>query len=247
MNSIHAVTSYNSKFIPQNSGESLYLRPFMFASEEGLGINPSNRFRYMVIASPSGACFSSDSFSIYIEREEARAFPHGTGFAKTGGNYAVSLRSAAYAKKLGCFTTLWIDALEKKYIEEMSGMNFFAVIDNRIHTPPISDTILDGITRKSLIVLAKDLGFQVIEEKIELEFLLKTIKSGQCKEVFACGTAAIVSSVDELVEKTGEKYSLKNRDRKVANQLRNELLGIQEGRGLDKHQWIEKVPDWTLD
>lgn len=241
MSSVLEVTGLCAKFVPRRTGESLYLRPFMFASEEALGIRPSDTFRYMVIASPSGSYFSGDVLSVLIERESARAYPGGTGFAKTGGNYAASLLSAVKAKKLGCAQTLWLDGREKKYIEEMSGMNFFAVINNVLHTPKISDTILDGITRKSIIVLAKDLGIKVVEEKIEIENLIKLIKSGECTEAFACGTAAIINCIDNLAEQNGERYQLKDPKGKIGSMLRSKLLAIQEGRDEDKYHWITKV------
>jgi branched-chain amino acid aminotransferase len=242
MNSVLEVTALCAKFIPKKSGESLYLRPFMFASEEALGIRPADQFRYMLIASPSGSYFSgSNSLSVLIEREGARAFPHGTGYAKTGGNYAASLLSAAKAKKLGCAQTLWLDGREKKFIEEMSGMNFFAVINNNLHTPQMSDTILDGITRKSLIYLAKDLGIKVIEEKMAINDLIKLIKTGECTEAFACGTAAIINPIDVLMEDNKESYKLLGSDGPMANMLREKLLAIQEGRAEDKYHWVTKV------
>ena len=149
------VTAYSADFVPRRSGESLYLRPFMFATEEALGIKPSEKFRFMVIASPSGSYFSSGGLSVLIERHGARAFPGGTGFAKAGGNYAASLLAAIKTKQLGFVQTLWLDGRDKKYIEEMSGMNFFAVINGELHTPEINDSILEGITRKSIIILQK--------------------------------------------------------------------------------------------
>jgi len=204
-----------------------------------LGIRPADQFRFMVIASPSGSYFSgTGALSVLIEREGARAFPHGTGFAKTGGNYAASLLSATKAKKLGCAQTLWLDGREKKYIEEMSGMNFFAVINNTLHTPQLSDTILAGITRKSLIHLAKDLGINVVEEKMEIDNL---IKSGECTEVFACGTAAIINPIDSLIEENGERYTLKDINCTKASMLRSQLLAIQEGRAEDKYHWVTTV------
>jgi branched-chain amino acid aminotransferase len=195
----------------------------------------------MVIASPSGSYFSGSVLSVLIERESARAFPGGTGFAKAGGNYAASLLSSIKAKKLGFVQTLWLDARERKYVEEMSGMNFFAVINNELHTPKICDTILDGITRKSLIIIAKELGISVVEGNIDISDLIKFIKSGECTEAFACGTAAIITSIDYLAEQTGEQFPLKDPKGKVANLLKSKLLAIQEGRDEDKHGWVTKV------
>jgi branched-chain amino acid aminotransferase len=246
MKSVFELTALCSKIIPSHSGESLYLRPFMFATEEALGVRPSETFRFMVIASPSGSYFTGSVLSVLIERESARAFPGGTGYAKAGGNYAASLLSSIKAKKLGFVQTLWLDARERKYVEEMSGMNFFAVINNELHTPKVSDTILDGITRKSLIVLGRELGITVVEENIEIEELIKFVKSGECTEAFACGTAAIITSIDYLAEANGERYPLKDPKGKVGSMLRAKLLAIQEGRDEDKHQWVTKVGDQNI-
>ena len=241
MSSVIELTALCSKIIPGHSGESLYLRPFMFATEEALGVRPSDSFRYMVIASPSGSYFTGSVLSVLIEREGARAYPGGTGFAKAGGNYAASLLSSLKAKKLGYVQTLWLDGRERKYVEEMSGMNFFAVINNVLCTPKISDTILEGITRKSLIVLAKELGIEVQERNIDINQLTKQIESGECSEAFACGTAAIITSIDFLAEATGERFTFKNSQGKIGIMLRAKLLAIQEGSAEDKYNWITKV------
>jgi branched-chain amino acid aminotransferase len=235
------LTAYTSEFVPRRTGESLYLRPFMFATEEALGIKPSEKFRFMVIASPSGSYFSTGGLSVLIERHGARAFPGGTGFAKAGGNYAASLQSAIKTKQLGFVQTLWLDGREKKYIEEMSGMNFFAVVDNELHTPEINDSILDGITRKSIIVLAKAAGIKVVERKIDIDELIGLIKNGRCTEAFACGTAAIIAPIDYLAEETGERYPLIHHEGKMALELREALLSIQEGRSPDVYKWVTLV------
>lgn len=235
------VISYSANFIPRRSGESLYLRPFMFATEEALGIKPSEKFRFMVIASPSGSYFSEGGLSVLIERHGSRAFPGGTGYAKAGGNYAASLLSAIKTKQLGFVQTLWLDGREKKYIEEMSGMNFFAVINNELHTPEINDSILEGITRKSIITLAQDNGIKVVERKMDINLLLEDIKSERCTEAFACGTAAIIAPIDYIGEETGERFPLRDPKGKLSLQLRELLLSIQEGRSADKYNWVISV------
>lgn len=240
------VTSYCSEFVPRRSGESLYLRPFMFATEEALGIKPSEKFRFMVIASPSGSYFSTGGLSVYIERHGARAFPGGTGFAKAGGNYAASLLSAVKTKQLGFVQTLWLDGRDKKYIEEMSGMNFFAVINNELHTPEINDSILEGITRKSIITLARDNGIKVVERKMDINELIIDIKENRCTEAFACGTAAIIAPIDYLAEETGERYPLKDHEGKLSLRVREMLLSIQEARSPDVHNWIISVEAKSL-
>lgn len=247
MDAVLEVTAYSSNFVPRRSGESLYLRPFMYASEESLGIRPSEKFRFLVIASPSGAYFSNDNgLSVLIERENSRAFPGGTGFAKTGGNYAASLLSSIKAKNHGFVQTLWLDGREKKYIEEMSGMNFFTVINNELHTPLLNDSILDGITRKSIITLARDLGYKVVERKMIIDELLDDIQSGRCTEAFACGTAAIITPINYLAEITDERFPLHYPEGKVATELREKLLAIQEGRSPDSYDWVLRVEPKTI-
>lgn len=240
------VTAYSAQFVPKRSGESLYLRPFMFATEEALGIKPSEKFRFMVIASPSGSYFKSAGLSVLIERHGARAFPGGTGYAKAGGNYAASLLAAIKTKQLGFVQTLWLDGREKKYIEELSGMNIFAVVNNELHTPELNDTILEGITRKSVITLARDHGIKVVERKIPIDELIEDIKAKRCTEVFACGTAAIIAPVDYLAEETGERYPLFHPEGKMALVLRELLLSIQEGRSKDNYDWIVNIEPKTL-
>jgi branched-chain amino acid aminotransferase len=240
------VTAYSANFVPRRSGESLYLRPFMFATEEALGIKPSEKFRFMVIASPSASYFSAGALSVLIERQGARAFPGGTGYAKAGGNYAASLKAAIKTKQLGFVQTLWLDGRDKKYVEEMSGMNFFAVVNGELHTPELNDTILEGITRKSIITLAKDAGLKVVERKIDINELLQDIKAGRCTEAFACGTAAIIAPIDYLAEETGERFPLKDPQGKIALKLREDLLAIQEGRATDRYKWVMQVEPKSL-
>jgi branched-chain amino acid aminotransferase len=235
------VTAYSASCVPKRSGESLYLRPFMFATEEALGIKPSEKFRFMVITSPSGSYFSTGGVSVLIERHGARAFPGGTGYAKAGGNYAASLQAAIKTKQLGFVQTLWLDGREKKYIEEMSGMNFMAVINNELHTPEINDSILEGITRKSILTLARDAGIKVVERKLDINELILDIKANRCTEVFACGTAAIIAPIDYLAEETGERIPLRDNEGKMALVLREMLLSIQEGRATDKYNWIVPI------
>ena len=247
MQSILDVVALSANFVPQRSGESLYLRPFMYAAEESLGIKPAEKFVFMVIASPSASYFSgSAGLSVYIEREYARAFPGGTGFAKAGGNYAAGLAAAIKTKQMGFVQTLWLDAINKKYIEEMSGMNVFVVVNNELLTSKTGDTILDGITRKSIITLARDLGYTVYEKNIDINELLIDIKSGKCTEAFACGTAAIITPINYFGDISGSRYPLHHPDGKVSAELREKLLAIQEGRAIDNYQWVIPVEPKTL-
>lgn len=237
LDGVEAITKHCSHLIPQKSGDSFYIRPFMFATDSNLGIKPSETFKFMILASPSQAYFSSGSVKVLIERGAVRACPGGVGHAKTGGNYAASLLSMIEAKKAGFDQVLWLDAVTKTKIEEMSGMNFFAVYGEKIKTPKLTETILDGITRKSIIKLAKHLGYELEEVAMDIDELVEDIKSGQCTECFACGTAVIITPINSLGSSEGEIYKLPHEQGPVSQRLRTELLNIQEGTGDDPFGW----------
>lgn len=241
LNACETICAYAKTLVPSRHGESLYLRPFMIATEASLGIKPSNEFLFVVIASPSGSYFSADSVKVYVERKDIRCAPGGMGYAKTGGNYAASLNSYKKTLDIGCDQTMWLDALEHKYIEEMSGMNFFAIINGALHTPTLTDTILDGITRKSIIEFARLQGFEVFERKISITELLEAISSGECTEAFMCGTAAVIAPVTSLLDK-GRIYELpKQADGGIALKLRKLLVDIQSGLHPAPQGWLYPV------
>lgn len=242
MEAIHLVTAHCEPVTPGKTGQSLYLRPFMFASEPSLEVSGANRFTFMVIASPSEAIHIG-SMRVLIERDMIRASKGGTGSAKTGGNYAASFASREYAKSQGFDQSLWLDAQNKKTIEELSVMNFFAVIEGEIHTPTLTGSLLEGITRASLITLAKSLGMRVVERAIDIDELILQIKSGQCQEVFCCGTGVILSAIRELGEHDGTCYQLEKPEGEVSLVLRKKLIDIQERRAEDPFGWVEFVPE----
>lgn len=235
------ITKIGKNFVPKRSGESLYLRPFMFATENNLGIKPAEEFLFLVIASPVASYFQGGSLKVMIERELIRACPGGMGFAKTGGNYAGSLLSSLKVKKLGFDQTLWLSGLDKDSIEEMSGMNFFAVIDGALHTPALTDTILEGITRKSIISLAKFLGLKVVESKLSITDLISKIETNNCTEAFACGTAAIIQPIGSFHEADGKAYKFSDETAPIASKLRQMLLGIQEKTVEDQFDWVVNI------
>ncbi|MEE2743349.1 MAG: branched-chain amino acid aminotransferase [Bdellovibrionota bacterium] len=241
INSVKLLTEYCAPFIPDKSGDSLYLRPFMFATEEHLGIAPSNEFKFMVVASPSTAYFSSDSLKVLIEREYVRAVDGGTGQAKTGGNYAGGLNSAIRAKNLGFSQTLWLDSKKREFVEEMSGMNIFVVMKGKLVTPSLEKTILDGVTRRCLIRLAEDMGFSIEERALSINELIEAIQSGECSEAFACGTAVIVTPIEGFGEDDGTFYKVRSKGESIGSRLREKLLGLQEGREKDIYGWRHKV------
>lgn len=227
-------------FIPSGYDESLYIRPFLFATEETLGVKESSSYKFLIITGPVGSYFSAPA-RIYVEEKFTRAAPGGTGAAKTGGNYAASLLSSAEAKKLGYDQVLWMDALEHKYVQEVGAMNIMFIIGNTIITPDLNDgTILSGITRLSLIQLFREKGFIVEERKISIDEIVEAYESGELKEVFGCGTAATISHVKELKYKDYVmKFDVESM--KISADMKKYLLDYKENIHGDVHEWLERV------
>jgi branched-chain amino acid aminotransferase len=243
LNACEVISAYSKHLVPRRLGESLYLRPFMIASEVGLGIKPAKQFLFMIVASPSGAYFSEESVRVYIERDDIRCAPGGIGFAKTGGNYAASLNSYTKTIKLGCDQTMWLDSVEHRFIEEMSGMNFFAVIDGKLVTPTLTDTILDGVTRKSVIDMALAEKLTVEEKKLSIDEVLLAISEGRCTEAFVCGTAAVIAPIASFLDKDLSVHHLKNSEGKISKHLREKLISIQAGRSEAPEGWLYPIKD----
>jgi branched-chain amino acid aminotransferase len=225
--------------IPQQSGRALYLRPFLFGTEAGYVIRNSSRFRFMVIANPVEA-YAAGNMRIAIERDDVRAAAGGIGAAKVAANYAPSLRASSAALARGLTVALWLDAREQRFIQELSGMNLFAMIDGELHTPELDGAILPGVTRDSLLQLAAHGGIATRERRMAIDELLGQIRSGKCSEVFACGTAAIVSPIELLADRDGQDY-VPRRVNVVAAQLKESLLAIQECRSADLFGWTRPV------
>jgi branched-chain amino acid aminotransferase len=247
---LDTVVASCSAIIPRQSGRSLYLRPFLFGTEAGYLLRNSTTFTFMVIANPVEV-YASGAMRVAIERADVRAAVGGVGAAKAAANYAASLRASSAAVARGMTVALWLDARDQQWIQELSGMNLFAVIDGELHTPALDGAILPGITRDSLLTLARHLGFKVIERRMGIDELLSQIESGRCSELFACGTAAIVSPIEVLAEQRrpaagGEEpgpqreYVPKDLD-VVAARLREALLAIQERRAPDVFGWTRDV------
>ena len=241
MNAIDSLCSHAEDFIPGGDGESLYLRPFMIASEPGLGLAAANEYLYMVIASPSGGYIAADKVNVLVERSACRAAPGGTGYAKAAGNYAGSIKAGNIAKKLGYQQTMWLDAVEKKYVEELSGMNVFAVVGSMIYTPALTDSILEGITRDSVIKLARHEGYEVEECSLDVNWLIDQIKTQACSEVFAVGTAAVVTPLSSLGEIDGTSYKIKEDFGPVAKLIKQKLVGIQRQTERDPFSWVYEI------
>jgi len=227
--------------MPRRAGEALYLRPVMFGTEAALGLGPSATYSFLVIASLVETV-APRPLRVMIEREGTRAGPGGTGDVKVAGNYGASLHATRRAMDEGFDQPLWLDAASHRFIEELSIMNFFAVIDGALATPALSGTILPGVTRDSVIALARADGMSVREAPLAVEELLEAIRGGRCTEAFACGTAAVLAPIALIGERGGERYELAAAPGPVATRLRRELLAIQEGRAPDRFDWLQPVP-----
>ncbi len=241
MDGIGLVTAHAEPCIPGNSGESLYLRPFLIGTKSNLGMGVSDSFIFLVISSPS-AIYHAGHMSIQIERTACRAARGGTGAAKTGGNYAAALQSARQVQNRGYDQSLWLDPVEMKYIEELSGMNFFVLMDGELHTPELTGSFLAGITRDSILKLAQYKGITVTERNLPIAEVLEGIQAGSITEAFACGTAAIVSPISVIADADGTEYRLSEVDH-IAAELRNALLAIQERREADPFGWTLEVDE----
>ena len=230
-------------WIPGGEG-SLYLRPFMIASEVFLGVKPSSEYIFAVIASPVGSYFKGGPapVSIWVSENYTRAAVGGTGAVKCGGNYAASLRAQAEATEHGCDQVVFLDAVERRYIEELGGMNIFFVFDDgSLSTPPLGGTILPGVTRSSLITLARDKGIKVREERYSYAEWKADAHSGKLREAFACGTAAVVTAIGTVRAPEGE-FKIGNGGAGTrTEELKAALVDIQRSRAADPHKWVHKV------
>jgi len=242
LEAVEQLVRADARWIPAAEGSSLYLRPFMFASEAFLGVRPSKEYIFCVIASPVGPYFKGGAkpVSIWVSEHYTRAAAGGTGAAKCGGNYAASLVAQAAAYEHGCDQVVFLDAAEHRWIEELGGMNVFVVMaDGSLVTPPLGGTILPGITRKSLIALARDLGYTVREERYAFEDWKADVASGRAKEAFACGTAAVVAAIGKVKSPDGEFVINSGETGPVTAKLRDTLVGIQRGQTNDAHGWLK--------
>ncbi|MCM3807625.1 branched-chain amino acid aminotransferase [Streptomyces sp. DR7-3] len=238
-----ALVTQDKAWVPGHGEESLYLRPFMFATEVGLGVRPSNEYLFVVIASPAGAYFPGgvQPVSVWLSEEYVRAAPGGTGAAKTGGNYAASLVAQAQAAEQGCDQVVWLDAIERRWIEEMGGMNLYFVYGNRIVTPELSGSLLPGITRASLLRIAADLGYEVGEGRISVDDWREGNADGTLTEVFACGTAAVITPVGSVKSARTNWMVADGKPGEVTMRLRKALLDIQTGVAPDPHGWMHPL------
>jgi branched-chain amino acid aminotransferase len=249
LGAIDALVRQDAAWVPNDPEKSLYLRPFMFATETGLGVNrPAGEYLFMLIASPAGAYFSGGvkPVRVWLCEDYVRAAPGGTGEAKCAGNYAASFLAQAQAVDEGCDQVCWLDAHEHRYVEEMGSNNLFFVYgtgeDARLFTPELSGSLLPGITRDSLLTAAADLGIPAEEGRITVEQWRADAASGALTEVFGCGTAAVVTPLGSVKSKHGEFAIGDGTPGPVTLRMREHLLGIQRGVVEDKHGWLHQIP-----
>ena len=230
-------------WVPSEKDTSLYIRPFMIGLDAALGVHASKHVQYVVIVCPVGAYYPEglDPVKIYVEDQDVRAVKGGTGMAKTGGNYAASLRAGDRAEKAGYSQVLWLDGVHRKYIEEVGSMNVMFKVAGKILTPDLNGSVLPGITRRSCIQLLKDWGYEVEERRISAEELFEAAENGTLEEAWGTGTAAVVSPIGELAEGDKKVIVSGNKIGPITQRLYDELTGIQWGRLSDPHGWIMKL------
>jgi branched-chain amino acid aminotransferase len=244
LESVSRLVEIDRDWIPEMDGGSLYLRPFMIASETFLGVKPSSEYLYMVIASSAGNYFKAGAGAImlWVSDHFTRAAPGGTGAAKCGGNYASSLQAQAEAIANGCDQVVFLDAAERRWVEELGGMNIFFVLDDgSLVTPPLGGTILPGITRDSLITLARTGGLTVREEPYSIDQWRADAASGRLREAFACGTAAVVTPIGTVKNREGSFEIAGGSVGQITTRLKAELVAIQRGHAPDRHGWLTRL------
>jgi branched-chain amino acid aminotransferase len=244
------LTTQDRDWVPGGPGTSLYLRPFMIATQRGLGLDPAAEFLFCVIASPSGSYFSAgrggfpEPVSVWVSQDYTRAAPGGTGAVKAGANYAAAFAAAQQAAAHGCYQVVWLDSATHSQVEEMGGMNLFFVYGGdqpRIMTPPLTGTLLPGITRDSLLRLAPSLGISAREDQVSVAQWRAQCGSGSLTEVFACGTGAVITPLGQVRSSSGDWLIGDGKPGPVTMRLRAALTGIQYGDRPDPFGWVHKV------
>ncbi len=243
LQAIMELVKIDEEWIPTKKGSSLYIRPFIIATEPTLNVKPASQYKFMIILSPVGAYYKEglNPVKIWIEDEYVRAVRGGIGEAKTGGNYAASMLSQEKAHEAGYSQVLWLDGVEHKYIEEVGAMNIFFIINGKIVTPMLNGSILPGVTRNSVIELCKDWGYEVEERKVSADEIYEAAKNNTLEEVFGSGTAAVISPVGTL--KFGDEVFEINNNKigDISQKIYDTITGIQTGKVMDKFNWVVQV------
>ncbi|MGC4378675.1 branched-chain amino acid aminotransferase [Fictibacillus sp. Mic-4] len=243
LEAIQQLLELEKEWIPTEEGTSLYIRPFIIATEPYLGVRPAGQYKFMVILSPVGPYYSDqlNPVKIFVEDFYVRAVPGGVGYVKTAGNYAASLKAQTKAEELGYDQVLWLDAIEKKYVEEVGSMNIFFKVNGEVVTPQLNGSILGGVTRDSVIHLLKHWGVKVREERIPIDEIIKAHQNGELEEVFGTGTAAVISPVGELNYK-GEKIIVNGYETgELSKQIYQSITNIQLGKEEDVFNWTVEI------
>lgn len=239
INAVESMVKLEQSWIPPQAGSALYIRPFMFATDEFIGVRPSRTYKFVIFTCPVGPYYATP-VSLRAEDKYVRATPGGVGEAKTAGNYAASLYPAKVAKEAGYDQVMWMDPYEFKYIQEVGTMNIFFVIGKKIYTPALNGAILRGITRDTIITILKDKGYKVIEENLSIDKVIKAHENGKLKEVWGTGTAAVVSMVNKIA--VGDTViKLKPKNYEVGPMLKSMIDGMRVGKVEDSRGWIQKV------
>ena len=243
VNAVKTLVSVDADWVPDVPGTSLYIRPFIIATDASLGVHASHSYVFCIITGPVGAYYAEgiNPVKIYVESDDVRAVKGGTGYTKCGGNYAASIRAGERAEDQGYAQVLWLDGVHRKYIEEVGSMNVMFKLGGKIVTPMLTGSVLPGITRRSCIQLLKDWGYEVEERRISAEELFEAAENGELEEAWGTGTAAVVSPIGELAEGDKKVTVSNNQIGPVTQRLYDELTGIQWGRLPDPHGWIMKL------
>ena len=240
---VEAIVKYEQDWIPTAKDTSLYIRPFMFAREAGVGVHPAKTYKFVIILSPVGNYYPEgvNPVKIWVEDEYVRAVKGGTGFTKCGGNYAASIAAQVKAEAHGYTQVLWLDGVHRKYVEEVGTMNVMFLIDDTIVTAPLEGSVLPGVTRDSIIHILKDWGYKVEERELSIDELMEAGRNGKLTEAFGTGTAAVISPVGQLYYK-GEEVVINNfKTGELTQKLYDTLTGIQWGRLEDKYGWVRHI------
>lgn len=240
---VEAIVKYEQDWIPTAKDTSLYIRPFMFASEASVGVHPAKSYTFVIILSPVGSYYPEgvNPVKIWVEDEYVRAVKGGTGFTKCGGNYAASIAAQVKAESHGYTQVLWLDGVHRKYVEEVGTMNVMFLINDTVVTAPLEGSVLPGVTRDSIIHILKDWGYKVEERELSIDELMEAGRNGKLKEAFGTGTAAVISPVGQLYYK-GEEIVINDfKTGELTQKLYDTLTGIQWGRLEDKYGWVRYI------
>lgn len=240
MQGLEQLLRLDAAWVPPTAGCALYIRPFMFATDEFIGVRPSSSYRFAIFTCPVGAYYGQP-LRVAIEPHYARSVEGGAGYAKAAGNYGAALYPARQMQERGYHQLIWTDAKEHKYIEESGTMNLMFVLDGKLVTPPVSTTILAGITRDSVLQVARDLGYKVEERKVSVDELVEAHKAGKLQEAFGTGTAATIAQIATIHYKGQDMNLPAIEERKISNHVAAELDKIKTGQAPDMHHWVHRI------